>query len=648
MPYGQYDSDLLGVDIEKAQRYSRRMLRPPHMDVGTETKPSSPPKSDDLGGRASTFFFTNFPENWGEDKLWHEFRKFGTVVDVFVATKRNKVGRKFGFARFMKVRDIEKLEMELNNSWWDRFKLKANLAKYGRKDQKVAKALPQKLKSVVVGQYSVEHERPTASHVGAHSSGPSYAAAVSGRDKVQADSKNSQDNVEANLGNSIHVIPSPDLIERLNRSLLGEVKCFEILKNLQELPKVEGLNEVKVSYYGGMSVLLEFRTKDAAKKFLTLARGTWTKWFRALDSWSPEKQTLKRLASLHIVGIPPHAWMSCVFSDIGSIWGEIVVPEWCNSELRNRERGNVIILTQVSNFINETVELVVQNMRFKVMVTEDFIESGKLGPNLDVQFVNEEDDDSRGNDSDCDDSRCDENSIFESVGDDILDFHLNGEDGHGIGTSGVVPSIREAAEETGRNKGATTPVSGTPEVTRTLKENAASPQIGGMVNSGEVASAKEAVEETGRDKDASSPVIATPEGTRSPTCPDLASPKVAYQLRTHCPSREEARAGNGYIPETSSIPNLNNLNLVGQDVNYQHFGNMGPLYFSPSHFITETSTGPRSLEALSEQIISRDLSDTSDTPLPNYQIQEDFLLEEKEKLSHPRTRNTGGNVRGLA
>ncbi|KAL4563667.1 hypothetical protein LXL04_027712 [Taraxacum kok-saghyz] len=241
-------------------------------EAAAETNVSSPLKNEYLGGKASTFFFTNFLENWSKDLLWQEFRKFGTVVDVFVARKRNKSGRKFGFGRFMRVRDIEKMEAELNNAWMDRFKLKANLDKYGRKEQRMTPEPTQKLNSIIV-----EHERTMSCKDSARRTGRSYAEAVNGPQTIPYQVNKDVEPIITDKDlemNTINIISPVEVVEKLNRSLFGEVRCYEMLKNLQEFPAVEGLNDIQVRYHGGMAVSIEFRSKEAAKDYLILARGT--------------------------------------------------------------------------------------------------------------------------------------------------------------------------------------------------------------------------------------------------------------------------------------------------------------------------------------------------------------------------------------
>ncbi|KAJ9547609.1 hypothetical protein OSB04_020152 [Centaurea solstitialis] len=96
----------------------------------------SPLGSDNLRGQARTFFFTNFSEEELERSLWQVFKKQGQLVDLYLARKRNGRGRRFGFVRFVKVSEWRNLEIKLNEIWLRNFKLRVNLARYGRKSLK--------------------------------------------------------------------------------------------------------------------------------------------------------------------------------------------------------------------------------------------------------------------------------------------------------------------------------------------------------------------------------------------------------------------------------------------------------------------------------------------------------------------------------
>ncbi|KAL4555405.1 hypothetical protein LXL04_038023 [Taraxacum kok-saghyz] len=399
-----------------------------------DSKVSSPLKNDNLGGKATTFFFTNFPEQWNEDKLWQEFRRSGTVVDVFVARKRNRVGRKFGFVRFLKVTDIAKKESELNNLWLDKFKLKANLAKYGRKEERADPSYQQKLKSVIVGQAKQQGEKPGTCEEQPGRSERTYAAMVNGPKTQQPLTQHPLNPVPPRMEaaedmerNVIQVIPTPELVENLNNSLLGEVHTYSLLNNLHEFATIEGLNDVKICYIGGLNITIEFSSKVAAKNYLYLAKSTWKNWFRILKSWSPEDLVMKRLVSLTIIGIPPHAWNPSTFSDIGAIWGE-------------------------------TVTIIIDNNRFKILVMEDPIESENLSPILSYHMASSDNEFTEEKEENSKDSHYDENSEFDFAGEDNFGHGMAGMYKKDDGIFGISTVERITPEKTNGCHTASLPV----------------------------------------------------------------------------------------------------------------------------------------------------------------------------------------------
>nr|GFA89569.1 hypothetical protein [Tanacetum cinerariifolium] len=42
-----------------------------------------------IKGKSTTFFFTRFPESWIVKNLWEMFKKYGTVVDLYLAYRRS-------------------------------------------------------------------------------------------------------------------------------------------------------------------------------------------------------------------------------------------------------------------------------------------------------------------------------------------------------------------------------------------------------------------------------------------------------------------------------------------------------------------------------------------------------------------------------
>ncbi|MCI11838.1 hypothetical protein A2U01_0032940 [Trifolium medium] len=63
----------------------------------------------------TTYFFTDFPDNFGAKSLFNAFHNLGDIMEVVIPAKRDKRGRRFGFARFDRVSEPRKFELELDN-----------------------------------------------------------------------------------------------------------------------------------------------------------------------------------------------------------------------------------------------------------------------------------------------------------------------------------------------------------------------------------------------------------------------------------------------------------------------------------------------------------------------------------------------------
>lgn len=84
-----------------------------------------------------TFYFTNFPHMWNHLIMKDIFAKYGEVVDVFIARKRNNLGKRFGFVRFVNVDDIAEFENTLNSICIGTMKMACNVARFQRQSPKL-------------------------------------------------------------------------------------------------------------------------------------------------------------------------------------------------------------------------------------------------------------------------------------------------------------------------------------------------------------------------------------------------------------------------------------------------------------------------------------------------------------------------------
>ncbi|GJS87066.1 putative reverse transcriptase domain-containing protein [Tanacetum coccineum] len=79
-----------------------------------------------------TYYFTDFPSNWGHVVMKDVLSKYGRVEDVFIARKRNKQGKRFGFYRFTGVSNLADFERLLNSICIGNHKISCNIAHFQR------------------------------------------------------------------------------------------------------------------------------------------------------------------------------------------------------------------------------------------------------------------------------------------------------------------------------------------------------------------------------------------------------------------------------------------------------------------------------------------------------------------------------------
>nr|GEZ61492.1 RNA-directed DNA polymerase, eukaryota, reverse transcriptase zinc-binding domain protein [Tanacetum cinerariifolium] len=89
-------------------------------------------KEDDVQKISSSVFVINFPEQFSAKDLWNTCKVYGHVVDTYIPDRRSKIGKRFGFVRFINAFDMERLVNNLCTVWTGKLKLHANVARYQR------------------------------------------------------------------------------------------------------------------------------------------------------------------------------------------------------------------------------------------------------------------------------------------------------------------------------------------------------------------------------------------------------------------------------------------------------------------------------------------------------------------------------------
>nr|GEV31673.1 RNA-directed DNA polymerase, eukaryota [Tanacetum cinerariifolium] len=211
-------------------------------------------KEDDVQKISTSVFVTNFPDGYGAKDLWNTCKLYGHVVDVFIPDRRTKAGKRFGFVRFIKVLDIDRLINNLCMVWVRRNKIHANVERFQRE--------PLHKQSNKVNNKGTNNV-----NLGAKGMTNSYAHLVKGN-QVQ------------NVG----MEDCPNMVldetclnhEDFSLCLLGKVKEFASLTNLKVVLGKEGYANIELKYMGGFWVMIVFQDDETKKRFqFNLAVGSW-------------------------------------------------------------------------------------------------------------------------------------------------------------------------------------------------------------------------------------------------------------------------------------------------------------------------------------------------------------------------------------
>ncbi|GJV82627.1 DIE2/ALG10 family protein [Tanacetum coccineum] len=238
-------------------------------------------KEDEVQKISTSVFVTNFPDNVGAKDLWHACKQYGHVIDVFIPDRRSKIGKRFGFVRFIKVFDVDRLVGNLCTVWIGKHRLHVNVARFSRpllKNNRSFVNKEEQMRDKFNGEKKDSAERTSQN---------SYAYVVKG---------GFQANGEKDTAPVMVLDDSCVNQQDFSCCLNGKVKEFGVLVNLKIVIRNEGFSDVGLKYLGGLWVMLTFNSKEAKEKFLScVAINT---WFAQLIQASSELMIASRWGTL--------------------------------------------------------------------------------------------------------------------------------------------------------------------------------------------------------------------------------------------------------------------------------------------------------------------------------------------------------------
>ncbi|GJT36558.1 DIE2/ALG10 family protein [Tanacetum coccineum] len=308
-------------------------------------------KEDDVLRNSISVFVTNFPDHVGAKELWHACKQYGQVVDAYIPDRRSKAGKRFGFVRFIKVFDVNRLVSNLCTVWIGNHHLHANAARFVRPLANKSRTFDSKTDKSRINSFG----NKVNNVVNEISSSYAYVAKGGSANNEEKD--------------SIPVMVFDDTCvnqQEFSLCLNGKIKEVGALVNLKVVLQNEGFGDIVLRYLGGLWVMIVFKSIEAKEKFKDCV--AIKSWFTQIVQSTVDFTVDGRIVWVDVEGIPIKLWTSNSFKKIASKWGLYLNEEMTEEHSYHSKR--LCILTKRLENIYETVKITYQGKIYWIRAKE--------------------------------------------------------------------------------------------------------------------------------------------------------------------------------------------------------------------------------------------------------------------------------------
>nr|GEW20062.1 RNA-directed DNA polymerase, eukaryota [Tanacetum cinerariifolium] len=306
--------------------------------------PTSNLKFKNFQDVTATTYVTNFPPSLETKDLWKLCDKCGTVADVYIARKLSKIGRRFAFVRFLKVKNKESLIEDLNKIWIGSYHMFAAMARFEKKPNTFTKTNPNTARKHPYNPskttFSSNQANPNRSYANALNGNNSSSPATQTKTILKSISLNESD-----------LIDTSDM----KNAILAKVRDVNLILNIKNVLDKEGFCNFQCKYIGGLWLWIEFDSPKACTKLQTNKEMSW--YFTSLKQINKSFVADERVIWIEIGGLPLNAWTTKSFKKIALSWGEPLFVDEDPSE--NNAIGRVCFKTKIQGLVNEVCKVVI-------------------------------------------------------------------------------------------------------------------------------------------------------------------------------------------------------------------------------------------------------------------------------------------------
>ncbi|MFS7939326.1 putative RNA recognition motif domain, nucleotide-binding alpha-beta plait domain superfamily [Helianthus anomalus] len=307
---------------------------------------------------AITFYFSNIHQEVTDGELWMECMNLGHLVDAYIARKKDKWGNRFGFVRFVNVKDGERMIKALNQLIFYGWRIRAKVARFVKITKK-----PDNMRQ---GSWIRKEEpKPETRNVRVDESRPRNGGGMSYADTVRGKKVIGEEDNTLKFTNE-----SEAFKEWCNKAIICEFNSIKHLKRADVCAMELRLEKGVIRYLGGLKVLITFNEAKDMESFMKYKEELMKEWFQKVEIWRGQLYSYQRVAWIMIRGVPIWLWSKEVMEIIASKIGKVVQGSDADKYDVNLQLDVVGVIVDHGLCIKETLPVVWKDQSFKVWISE--------------------------------------------------------------------------------------------------------------------------------------------------------------------------------------------------------------------------------------------------------------------------------------
>ncbi|KAK3199603.1 hypothetical protein Dsin_023018 [Dipteronia sinensis] len=294
--------------------------------------------------------------------LWHLFKVFGRVRDIYLsaANPRRKIG--ISFVRFETLDEARRVAEQTNGMHVFGWPIRTKVAQNGwtdRRSMKVGDGVPQRVHT------GKEDKADRWENRQRHWKNSSYM------DVLKVGSNAREDGGEASSGSSELVITNTGVADKqwLYNSAIGVLRSFSNVSKVRRRLLSRGFS-FSARFLGGRAILWSFESIHECEGFIRNSF-FWKDMFCSMEKWSEVRNFEDMPCWFSLTGIALDYWNEKFFHKVGSKLGDLLLVDK-ESILRQRlDTARMLILVSPNQTVQKEIKVVDGSRFFSVSVERE-------------------------------------------------------------------------------------------------------------------------------------------------------------------------------------------------------------------------------------------------------------------------------------